>query len=114
MPLPSKLPLEFGRALDGYARELGALEASAICVEGVPTREQLDGARLEHERLHGRMVALQEELDWDIYRRYGLLSDEEAAELVAEPGGVPELNLGERAFEIVLARGMDRGKVETQ
>ena len=28
------------------------------------------------------MIALQEELDWDVYRRYGLLSDDEAAELV--------------------------------
>ena len=37
------------------------------------------------------MIALQEELDWDIYRRYRLITDEEAVGLVAEPGSVPDL-----------------------
>ena len=60
------------------------------------------------------MIALQEELDWDVYRRYGLLDDTEAAELIAKPESVPELKLGERAFEIVLARRMKAGEVETQ
>ena len=60
------------------------------------------------------MIALQEELDWDVYRRYGLLDDAEGAELVAEAGNVPELKLGERAFEIVLARRVRIGELETQ
>jgi len=61
------------------------------------------------------MVAEQEELDWDVYRRYGLLSDAEAAEVVLDdPADAPELNLGERAFEIVLARRVAEGTVETQ
>jgi len=58
------------------------------------------------------MIALQEELDWDVYRLYGLLTEREAAELCADPSTVPDLRLGERAFEIVLARR--RGEVETQ
>ena len=53
--------------------------------ESVPTRERLDAARAEHERIRGRMIALQEELDWDVYRRYGLITDEEAADLIADP-----------------------------
>ena len=57
-------------------------------------------------RIRGRMIALQEELDWEVYRLYGLLDDAEAAELIAKPESVPELKLGERAFEIVLARRM--------
>ena len=60
------------------------------------------------------MIALQEELDWDVYHRYGLLTDEQAAELVAAPGSVPNLKLGQRAFEIVMARRMERGELETQ
>ena len=113
-PLPGELPLEFGRALDGLAQRLSAVERSAACAEGAPTREWLDEARAEHGRIHGQMIALQEELDWEVYRLYGLLSEHEAAELRANPDEVPELRLGERAFEIVLARRMAEGKVETQ
>ena len=53
------------------------------------------------------MIALQEELDWEVYRRYGLITDDEAAELRGSAGSVPDIRLGERAFEIVLARRMD-------
>ena len=58
---------------------------------------------------------MQEELDWDVYRRYGLfVADEAAADLTADPVSVPELGLGERAFEIVLARRAAAGEIETQ
>ena len=60
------------------------------------------------------MIALQEELDWEVYWLYGLLTDHEASDLQAEPDSVPELKLGERAFEIVLARRMAAGEIETQ
>ena len=60
------------------------------------------------------MIAVQEELDWEVYRLYGLLTEQEAAELQADPGLVPELRLGERAFEIALARQVAAGAVETQ
>ena len=60
------------------------------------------------------MIGLQEELDWDVYHRYGLITDDQATELVAETADVPELKLGERAFEIVLARRLESGEVETR
>ncbi|MBV9853176.1 MAG: BREX-2 system adenine-specific DNA-methyltransferase PglX [Streptosporangiaceae bacterium] len=113
-PLPSNLPLEFGRELDELARRLGAVEPSAVCAAGIPTRERLDAARMEHEHILGRMITLQEELDWDVYQRYGLLNNDEAAELIVAPKGVPELKLGDRAFEIVLARRMAAGEIETE
>jgi hypothetical protein len=113
-PLPPTLPLTSGRELDRLAQESAAFEPLAVCADDVPVRDRLDGAKAEREQLRGRMIALQEELDWDVYHRYGLLSDAEATGLVAEPGSVPELRLGERSFEIVLARRMARGEVETQ
>ena len=113
-PLPRTLPLEFGRELDSLARQLGAVEPLAVCASGVPTGERLNAAREEHERIRSRMIALQEELDWDVYHRYGLITDDEAAELVAAPGSVPDIRLGERAFEIVIARRMKAGELETQ
>ena len=113
-PLPPNLPLEFGRELDALGQQLSGVEPFAVCATGIPTRHRLDAARAEHARTGARMVALQEELDWDVYRRYGLITDGEAAALIAEPGSVPNLDLGLRAFEIVLARKMAAREVETQ
>ena len=113
-PLTDELPLEFGRELDGLAERLSSVEPSAVCAIRVPTRERLDQARSEHFRIRGRMIAVQEELDWEVYKLYGLLTEQEAAGLRANPESVPELKLGERAFEIVLARRVARGEIETQ
>jgi hypothetical protein len=113
-PLPADLPLEFGRQLDSLAQQFSAVEPSAVCAFGTPTRSRLHAARGEHARTQSQMISLQEELDWDVYRHYGLITDDKGAGLVAKPGMNPEIKLGERAFEIVLARRMERGEVETQ
>ncbi|GAT68506.1 DNA methylase [Planomonospora sphaerica] len=118
-PLSAVLPLEFGRKMDLLAQQLSEVEPSAVCAKGVPTRTRLDAAQEEHHRIRARMIALQEELDWEVYKLYSLLDEGEAAELrvenwAAEPDAVPSLNLGERAFEIVLARKMAAGEIETQ
>ncbi len=113
-PLPASLPLEFGCELDALAQRMAAVEPSAVCAEDVATRERLDAAMDEHGHIRARMIALQEELDWDVYRRYGLVDAAEAGELIKAPASVPELKLGERAFEIVLARRVADGEIETQ
>ncbi|WP_422771850.1 BREX-2 system adenine-specific DNA-methyltransferase PglX [Plantactinospora sp. WMMC1484] len=109
-PLPEAYPLELARGLDGAAQRLTAVSPAAVAGECVPTRERLSAAEAEWESTRGRMIALQEELDWQVYHQYGLLPDE----LTAPAESVPELRLGERAFEIVLARKMAAGKAETQ
>ena len=113
-PLPGDLPLAFGRELDGLAQKLAALEPSVVCAETTLTRSRLDVARGEYEHTRGRMIALQEELDWDVYRRYGLLDEAEVRDLITVPEKVPELRLGQRAFEIAIARKMKAGELETQ
>jgi hypothetical protein len=113
-PLPKELPLEFGRILDRLAQRLTAVEPCTVCETGAPTQERLDEAAAEHARIRARMLALQEELDWVVYQLYGLLLEQEAAEVRADSDTVPELKLGERAFEIVLARRMAAGEIETQ
>ena len=111
-PLPADLPLDLGRELDRLAQLLAAQEPTAVCERAVPTRAHLDAARADHDRLRPQMIALQEELDWEVYRAYGLLTDAEAKTLIADC--VPEpLRLGERAFEIVLARKVAAGEAET-
>ena len=46
------------------------------------------------------MISEQEELDWEVYRLYGLIEED----LTYGDGEAPKLTLGERAFEIALAR----------
>jgi hypothetical protein len=58
------------------------------------------------------MIALQEELDWTVYRAYDLITEAEAKSLIAD-SWVEPVALGERAFEIVLARRVAAGDVET-
>src|SRR5690606_36251082 len=82
-PLPAVLPLDLGRALDALAQDLAAHEPSAVAEASTPTRARLDAARAEHTRIRGRMIALQEELDWTVYHSYGLLDDAERARLTA-------------------------------
>lgn len=51
------------------------------------------------------MIAHQEELDWEVYSSYGLLSADDPIQLTMPAGSAPPpLRPGERAFEIVLAR----------
>ncbi|MDN5852549.1 MAG: BREX-2 system adenine-specific DNA-methyltransferase PglX, partial [Actinomycetia bacterium] len=79
-----------------------------------PTRDLLDAAHVEYDRLRAELISAQEELDWDVYHRYGLLSDAEPADTVLDSGPAGPLSLGERAFEIVLARKVAAGETETQ
>jgi hypothetical protein len=113
-PLPAVIPINFGPELTRLAQRAMALDAVTLRAEAVPIRGRLDAARMEYESIRGRMIAFQEELDWSVYQCYQLLDDAEAKELIADPAEVPELKFGERAFEILLARRMAAGEIETQ
>ncbi|MFI1430793.1 BREX-2 system adenine-specific DNA-methyltransferase PglX [Streptomyces lydicus] len=115
-PLPERLPLALGRVLDALARELVGLEPSALSTEGIPTRAALDEHCAAYVSIRQRMVALQEELDWQVYRLYGLLPEADVARttvLSPEANTIPKVRLGERAFEIVLARKQASGEIDT-
>lgn len=93
------------QALEGWAAGGGCL------------REQLAAAE-ELCALHrGRLIYWQEELDWQVYERYGLidrrdelaLHGDAAVDTLSDRG----LSLGERTFEIFMARQMARGTFET-
>jgi hypothetical protein len=55
------------------------------------------------------MIALQEELDWACYRLYGLIEED----MCYNDGDLPSIELGQRAFEIGLARKIEAGTTET-
>ncbi|MGN9811529.1 BREX-2 system adenine-specific DNA-methyltransferase PglX [Micromonospora sp. BQ11] len=109
LPLPSAYPLELSREIDGLAQRLATARPAAVAASGVPTRERLYAAESEWHSVRTRMIGLQEELDWQVYSLYGLLDEE----LNAPVGSVPALTPGERAFEILLARQIKAGEVET-
>lgn len=109
-PLPERLPLEHGRHLDQLAQQLAFWSPAALAERALLSRFALNEAREAWPGLRRKMIAAQEELDWEVYGLYGLTEEL----LTAPEGSVPELKLGERAFEIVLARKMSRGEAETQ
>jgi hypothetical protein len=53
------------------------------------------------------MISWQEELDWECYRLFGLIDKDLVCH---EP---PAISLGQRAFEIVLARNVAAGEIQT-
>jgi hypothetical protein len=107
-PLPERFPLELSRELDQLAQRLATLTPEAVTGEGVPNRERLAAARAEYELVRARMIGLQEELDWETYHLYGLIDEP----IVSKEA--PELRLGDRAFEIVLARKIEAGEAEAE
>lgn len=106
-PLAEGRPLTRSRRLDELARQRHAQLPDALASRGAPTADAVAAAEVEAERILGQMIALQEELDWECYRLYRLIDDDLTH---ANP---PGLQLGQRAFEIVLARKMAAGETET-
>jgi hypothetical protein len=109
LPLPRELPMERSRLLDELAQKLSASDPSAICAHGTPSAEELANAHDQSSEIRGRMIAIQEELDWEVYRLYGLIEEDATSTLDELPGLAP----GQRAFEIVLARAVDAGEETT-
>ncbi len=105
-PLPVEYPLELARELDYLAQRLTATNPASLAAKKMPTRAWLAEAQAEWTFVRARMIVLQEELDWQVYRQYGLLADE----LTLPSADVPEIRLGERAFEVVLARKIAAGE----
>jgi hypothetical protein len=110
-PLPTPpLSTDEARELDSLSSRVLQLSPATICGLDLPSRASLESARRETLRLLAEMVALQEELDWECLYRYGV-TDERLT--VPEGEKAPRLMLGERAFEVVLARRMAAGALET-
>ncbi|MFD9615986.1 BREX-2 system adenine-specific DNA-methyltransferase PglX [Streptomyces virginiae] len=108
-PLPSDYPVRLATELDSLTQKIS--RASEFTVDAsVPTTITVHEARDSWKSTRGRMIALQEELDWQVYSLYGLHSED----LRAPEADVPELALGERAFEIVLARRVASGEASDE
>lgn len=115
LPLPSAFPLARARRLDQFARELSERTPGALAATQAPTPALLESFRRSYDETRARLIAEQEELDWEVYRLYGLVDEDLTlnAASAAATGDLPGLTLGQRAFEIVLARKIDVGDEES-
>ncbi|MBB2744685.1 UNVERIFIED_ORG: hypothetical protein FHR35_004534 [Microbispora rosea subsp. rosea] len=109
-PLPATYPLAIGKTLGSLAQQFAATNPFAVAGAGTPIAPALREAKAQWESIRARMITLQEELDWQVYFLYDL----HAEDLRAPEADVPEIALGERAFEIVLARRVDKGEASDE
>ncbi|GAA1754626.1 BREX-2 system adenine-specific DNA-methyltransferase PglX [Streptomonospora arabica] len=113
-PLPRELPLDLSSEIDSRARHLSILDPSAVADSSTPTRNRLKDAHSDYHKHRRKMIALQEELDWEFYFRYGLISDSERDEILfSDISALPEIDSAERAFAIVMARRREQGELST-
>jgi hypothetical protein len=108
-PLPPKLPVKFGVMMENSALEFAHAEPSIVGEEGIPSAESLATCSARSGLIGAQMIALQEELDWEVYRLYGLINED----MTYGNDDLPGLALGERAFEIALARAVQVGEEDT-
>ena len=108
-PLPPGLRADRGRELDRLAQEWASNEPSSMLGAISPLLISFDNSRTASEETRARMISEQEELDWEIYRLYGLIDED----LTYQRNDLPTLTLGQRAFEIALVRAAENGEEET-
>jgi hypothetical protein len=109
-PVTESLPIEVSVRLNELAKQITEKTPAAIlaAVGSQSIQSCLEAAKREYDALRRQMIATQEELDWQCYRLFGLMSSP------IESSTPPEICLGERAFEIVMARRMASGTLQTR
>lgn len=113
-PLRAGLPRGRARTLDALAQQLvAAAPASAVSAWFLDQQgslvDTLKAAEGEWYRCRARMIFEQEELDWEVYQLYGLID----ADLTYSGSVVDGIILGQRAFEVDLARRVGDGSERT-
>jgi len=108
-PLPKERPTIQNQAIDQLAVQWSDYAPDALLKKVTPNlNERLAAGQRQWAETHALMISLQEELDWQCYQLYKLVDED----LTYEPEK-PQIQLGQRAFEIVMARKMAAGELET-
>ncbi|WP_198163161.1 BREX-2 system adenine-specific DNA-methyltransferase PglX [Cellulosimicrobium sp. TH-20] len=113
-PLPARLPGARGAVLDELARRRSESSPRSALRDagtaGCGPIERVRDAHAEWDRLRARMIFEQEELDWEVYRLYGLIDED----LTYSGDAIDQIRTGDRAFEIALARRVEDGAENTR
>ncbi|MGW7589616.1 BREX-2 system adenine-specific DNA-methyltransferase PglX [Streptomyces rubiginosohelvolus] len=103
---------------DKIAESLYSLSAEPsfpdMASSNAPTPGKIRDAQSAWRLKRGRMIALQEELDWHVYSLYNLHSEDLRTSIDPNSPDIPQITLGERAFEIVLARRVVAGEASDE
>jgi hypothetical protein len=105
---PDREAQRLAKKLDQLAQQLSKHVPATALKQAGSILNNLEVASTESATLTQKMIALQEELDWLNYRLYGLTEDD-----LCYQGTPPNIKLGERPFELHLARRMQAGEIET-
>ena len=108
-PLSGERPLKIVEQIQQSVEQMMLVLPEQLFGLEAPTHVGLGQAREKCQALLQKMIALQEELDWQVYHLYELLPDDLSLAL----DQVPPIELGQRPFEIVMARQMEAGELET-
>ncbi|MFF8593720.1 BREX-2 system adenine-specific DNA-methyltransferase PglX [Streptomyces sp. NPDC015220] len=109
-PLPAEHPTGHAAVLDALAGRLATVSPATVVAKASPTGDVLRNAKACWESTRARMIALQEELDWQVYSLYNLHTEDLRLSENPDDPQIPELSLSERAFEIALARRVVAGE----
>ncbi len=108
-PLVASRPVALTKRLDDHAQRMTAsLPKAVMSRASLPDRAGLNAAKAEATAQLEALISLQEELDWHCYQLYGVLQQDMTH---LNP---PAIRRGERAFEIVMARRMAAGTLQTR
>ncbi len=120
LPIPSQQPTHLPARLVASAeaqqkQSPGAILDAWAGVAGGDLRALLASGRDAWHRARRQSIAWQEELDWQVYESFQLIASSDALSLPEGSEEIPVegLELGQRAFEIVLARRMAAGEVQS-
>lgn len=110
VPLPEMLP-KLGVRCVHAAEVLGAVRPRSVLSRSgmaLDIEYRMKKAHSDYEACLEGLIAIQEELDWETYGSFGLVE-------TPVPGSdtAPSIKLGERAFEIVMARKMAADQLQS-
>ncbi|WP_216911116.1 BREX-2 system adenine-specific DNA-methyltransferase PglX [Nocardia noduli] len=104
-PIPSNFTSISTTPIECLVQQLENASPAILCRREIPTGERIREIKERWHIIRGKMIATQEELDWQTYSQYGLSEQD----LTAGDSDLPTIDPGERAFEIVLARCIANG-----
>jgi hypothetical protein len=109
-PVLEERPVRLARTLDDAAGQVAGLASDnpANLRSIISQDEPPESHKAKWQTGLSTLIALQEELDWEVYGLYGLLDDD-----LTYARTPPGIELGQRAFEIVLAQKMAAGELQT-
>lgn len=113
-PLPASSVVPLATVIDTLSQLLSKANPSTIASDGIPNSIALRESGATWNTLRSRMVALQEELDWQVYHLYGLHPEDLRVSEDPDSPDIPQLAIGERAFEIVHARRIAAGEASDE